>query len=282
MIVRLVLAVSLAATASAQTAITLRSGNAPAGSHDPQITYLLGPATSGFGVPFTSAEFAAARTGSPAIVRPSLAGWLLQLPGDPLAQWIDTNGGSASALYAIPFTWTPTAATEVLRLAFAVDDHLGEAGIAGVYVNEIALAGSEDIGSYYLATSYQNGELFSLLTPGQNWLYLYARNTGGAGGLLFSADIVPDGGLVRRFGGGCAGSNGTPLYLAAAPSTAPGSPVDLRLYHLPNVAAPVVFVFGASAATCFGMPTPFDLGLFGLTGCPCHLEPIANAFGASQ
>lgn len=275
----LALSLSIATAVTAQGTITLRSGNAAAGLPDPQITYLQGPATSGFGVPFNSGDFAAARSGSQALVRPSLAGWPLQLPADPLAQWIDTNGGSTSALYAIPFTFTPGASTAVLRMQLSVDDHLGEVGIAGAYINEIPLANTENIGGYYYVESYANGEVLAHLQPGQNWLYLYTINTGGAGGLLFSAEIVPDGGMIQRFGSGCTGSNGTPLYLAAATSTAPGSQVDLRLYNLPLTPAPVVFVFGVDASMCFGQPTPYDLTLFGFPGCSCLVEPIGSAFG---
>ncbi|MFO1076908.1 MAG: hypothetical protein U1E73_04185 [Planctomycetota bacterium] len=274
-----VAALLLATAATTQNAVALRSGTVPAGQLEPAITYLRGPSTSGFGAAFTAADFQGARTGVQALVRPSLAGWQLQLPQDPFAQWIDTQGGSASALYAIPFTMSTTAASAVLRLQFAVDDYLGEPAIEGAYVNEIPLAGSANIGSYYYAADYQNGDVLPLLQPGQNWLYLYARNTGGAGGLLFSAELVLDGGMIRRFGSGCAGSNGTPLYLVAATSTAPGTTIDLRLYNLPTAPAPVVFLFGIDGTMCFGMPTPVDLALFGYAGCNCLLEPMANVFG---
>jgi hypothetical protein len=279
MLKNLILVFSLTAFAAAQSAASLRSGNAPAGQPDPVITYLPGPSSAGFGIPFSAGDFAAARGGPQALVRPSLAGWQLQLPADPLAQWIDTNGSSASALYAIPFTLTAAASSAVLRMQFAVDDSLGELGIEGAYVNELPLANSTNIGGYYYAENYTNGEVLPLLQPGQNWLYLYARNTGGAGGLMFSAEIVLDGGLVRRFGAGCVGSNGTPLYLAAATSTAAGSPVDLRLYNLPLTPAPVVFVFGLDATGCFGQPAPFDLGPFGFPGCGCLVDPVSSVVG---
>jgi len=88
--------------------------------------------------------------------------------------------------------------------------------------------------------------------------------------------------MIQRFGSGCAGSNGTPLYLAAAPSTAPGSPVDLRLYNLPATPAPVVFVFGVDASMCFGQPAPYDLAFFGFPGCSCLVDPVANAFALNS
>lgn len=282
MLKNLAVIVSLLGLAAAQTTASLRSGNAPAGQPDPTITYWQGPAAGGFGVPFTATDFAAARSGPQAVVRPNLAGWQLQLPADPLAQWIDTNGLSASALYAIPFTLTAAASSAVLRLQFAVDDFLGEPGIEGAYLNELPLANSANIGGYYYAENYANGQVMSLLQPGQNWLYLYARNTGGAGGLLFTAEIVLDGGMIQRFGSGCAGSRGTPLYLAAATSTAPGAAVDLRLYNLPLTPAPVVFVFGTDATGCFGQPTPFDLGIFGFAGCSCLVDPVSSVFGINS
>jgi hypothetical protein len=281
MLLRFVLVSWCSLALHAQATVVVRSGNAPAGQPDPSITYLRGPSASGFGLAFTAADFAAARTGPPAIVRPGLAGWQLQLPSDPFAQWIDTAGTSATALYAIPFTITPQAASAVLRLEFAADDSLGETGIPGAYVNEQPLANSAQIGSYYYAERYANGEVLPLLQPGQNWFYLYARNTGGAGGLLFSAVFVQDGGLIQRFGSGCSGSAGTPIYLAAAASTAPGTPVDLRLYNLPVMPAPVLFAFGIDARTCFGQPVPADLGFLGFPGCSCLFEVASFTFGAN-
>ena len=50
----------------------------------------------------------------------------------------------------------------------------------------------------------------------------------------------------------------------------------------PLTPAPVVFVFGIDASTCFGQPTPYDLAPFGFAGCSCLVDPIANGFGLNS
>lgn len=269
-----------ASVLSAQ-AVVLRSGNVPAGQLEPNITYLQGPSAGAFAFPLTAAEFAAARAGSQATVRTSLAGWPLQLPGDPQAQWIDTQGGSYTALYAIPFNVGQTFTSAVLRLEFSVDDFLGEATVPGVYVNELPVAGSGNIGGYYFVDNQVFTDVGPMLQPGQNWLYLYGRNTGGAGGLMFSARLTLDGGAVRRFGSGCSGSAGTPILLAGSFDTTPGAAMPLRLYNLPTTPAPVVMAFGIDNRTSFGMPAPADLGFLGFPGCSGLFEILGTALATN-
>jgi hypothetical protein len=92
---------------------------------------------------------------------------------------------------------------------------------------------------------------------------------------LVHAEIQIDGGMVRRYGSGCAGSAGTPLLLAGAARTLPGDTAWLSLYSLPLGGPPVVLAFGLSNATSFGMPTPVDLGFLGFPGCAGWLEIAA-------
>ena len=265
---------ALPATAQAP-AILLKSGNAAPGQTDPLLTYLPGPSTSGFGAQFTTNDFASARTGPQATVRSTIAGgWPAFVPQDPTALWVDTTGGSSSALYAIPFTIGAPLASDVLTMQFSADDFLGEATVAGVYVNEMPVAGTNNVGGYYFVETIQR-DIGPMLLQGQNWLYVYLRNTGGQGGLLFSARIQPDGGLVRTFGTGCIGSNGTPLMLAGATSTQPGATALLSFYSLPS-GTPVILALGVSNATSFGLPAPVDLGFLGFAGCSGLVEPVSS------
>jgi len=219
-------------------------------------------------------DFQLARSGAQAQVRGSIAGgWPQQLPSAPAARWIDTQNGSASALYAIGFTVGQPTGSAVLTLQFAADDALGDAAEPGVYVNEVAVAGTSAIGGYFFVATIQR-DVSGLLQQGQNWLYLYLHNTGGAGGLLFHASLQVDGGMVAMYGQGCAGSAGTPLMLAAAPSTLPGATATLSFFSLP-LGAPVALVLGSDNTTCFGLPVPADLGFLGFAGCAGLLEPVA-------
>lgn len=274
--------VLLALPAVAQApAILLKSGNAAPGQLDPLLTYLPGPATSGFGAQFTTNDFAAARTGPQATVRNTIAGgWPSFVPQDPTALWVDTTGGSSSALYAIPFNIGAPLASAVLTMQFSADDFLGEATIAGVYVNEQPVAGTNNVGGYYFVETIQR-DIGPLLLQGQNWLYVYLRNTGGQGGLLFSARIQPDGGLVRTFGTGCLGSNGTPRMLAGATSTQPGATALLSFYALPS-GTPVILALGVTNATSFGLPAPADLGFLGFAGCNGYIEPVSSVILTSS
>lgn len=269
----LALAVATVALPAQPAPIVLRSGNVPAGNTEPAITYLQGPATAAFGFAFTAADFAAARTGPNALVLPSLAGgWPLQLPASPQAQWIDTAAGSHSALYAIPFQVTQTFASAVLTLQFVADDSLGDPAQAGVYVNELPVPDTSNVGSYYYVETLARGEIGPMLQQGSNWLYLYLHNTGGRGGLLFHASIQLDGGMLRRYGNGCAGSAGTPLLLPVG-TPQPAAPVELRCYNLPTAPGLLALVLGLDGSTAFGMPTPVDLGFLGFPGCAAWCEP---------
>jgi len=274
-VLALVTLTALAAVLPAQIAPTLlRSGNVPPGNLDPAISYLQGPSATAFGFPFAAADFLAARTGPNPIVLGNIAGgWPLQLPLDPSAQWIDTPGSSHTALYAIPFPVAQPFTSAVLTLQFAADDSLGDTVEPGVYVNEVPLAGTVNVGGYYFVENTAHGEIGPLLVQGQNWLYLYLHNTGGRGGLLFHAKIQLDGGLLRTYGSGCSGSGGTPLLLPVG-TPQPAAPVELRFYNLPNTPGLLAVVMGLTSQFAFGMPTPVDLGFLGYPGCSAWCDPL--------
>src|SRR5690349_13393759 len=81
-------AVMFACAARGDT-ITLRSGNAPRGSSDPDIrcSYVVGSCPLSMSS-FTPADFAGACTGPQAFVITPHPAWLTGLSTDPLAQWI--------------------------------------------------------------------------------------------------------------------------------------------------------------------------------------------------
>lgn len=182
--------------------ITLRSGNAPIGTTDPQISMLVGPTNTPFAAPFTAADFASASGGPPAFVINPDPAWLAVLPADPAAQWIATVGGGGfaqgSALYAIDFTVLPsTFISATITLDFVVDNYLGSSIAPGVYLNGMPLSGNTFLpacapagcAAHNAPQAMVRTDIAPLLQAGSNTLYIYANDTGVVAGLVFSATI---------------------------------------------------------------------------------------------
>lgn len=203
------------AAASAVEIINLRSGQVGGlpglpGQPDDIITCRPGnpPGAPASANPFTAADFSAAVAGAPAhVIVPYTPFWT---PGisDPLARWVNFDGDfvrpdgtpgsgygtSGSCLYAVPF-WINTVGitSATISLEFAVDDYLGDqpfggANPAGLYVNGISTG--YDGGSYATPTfHFQN--ITTMVSTGQNYLYLYQRDAGVVvSGLIFSATVT--------------------------------------------------------------------------------------------
>ena len=185
---------ALAAQAGADS-ITVESSSA--------VTYLSsGSTTTDFAAPFTSANFAAARTGTSASVLTATPFYIAasDIPG---AVWIGTNtnaGGGIgdTALYAISFNLPSTVSSASLMLDYAVDNALGGTN-AGIYINEVALPNSTGIpcgngvacfGAFDMVNTYSDASIGSLLVSGTNTIYFDAVNLGGPAGLLFSGSIT--------------------------------------------------------------------------------------------
>ncbi|MEE2711259.1 MAG: hypothetical protein VX913_00660 [Planctomycetota bacterium] len=182
----------LASLVCGQEFITVQGGNGTPGGTDANITFLPGP----FAAPFTVADYAAAVVGAPAEIIPNGSfGWGSPLSNNPLAMWISTtqSGVQPSGLYAVPFTVNSSViGLATLSVNLLVDDFLGDATNVGVAVNGIPLPGTNTStpGSWVNETALTNLDISSLVTTGQNYLYLYGNNTGGPGGVNFSADIT--------------------------------------------------------------------------------------------
>jgi hypothetical protein len=165
-------------------------------------------------VPFTAADYLAARTGPVAnIIAPWSPPWIAALPHCPNARWISSNAqgiGVASSLYAVPFTVNDTCILQAtLDICFAVDDGLGDflwggANPEGLYLTNSAFPGGVAIpassGGNYGAETCWSFNVTGLVAPGQNWLYLYDRDAGCAvGGMVFCATvniIAPNNGFI--------------------------------------------------------------------------------------
>lgn len=177
--------------ACAQELITLRSGNGTAGGTDANITLLQGPFFAAFGV----AEYASAAAGVPAEIIPSGSyGWAPTLSNDPLAQWISTSqaGTGPPSLYAMPFTvMTPAIGLATITINMHVDDFLGDAINVGISVNAMPIPSSSTTagGTWVNEVGFTNLDVTAAALTGVNYLYLYVNNTGGPGGIQFSADI---------------------------------------------------------------------------------------------
>jgi len=192
------LALAVAVGASAET-IVMRSGNAPIGNPDPQINMLVGTgATPLSGSLFTSADFAAACAGRPAIVITPHPAWLQQLPCDPAAQWIGTDpvATPASALYCQPFNvQTCCIKSATLSFCWSADDALGDGiyggpNLDGVYINGVAVTPSINTGSYATQTQVFGVDVTSLLHCGTNELEVYNRDAAlVVSGVIYSVTI---------------------------------------------------------------------------------------------
>lgn len=189
--------------------IILRSGDAPVGTNDPQVTMLPGPLNAPFGSPFTPTDFAAASNGPAPVVIQANPAYFSSLPSDPAAQWIATCGppganpscaassDPGSALFAVDFVVTAPISSATLTLDFGADNTVGSAIAPGVYLNGLPLSGS----TFAPATCGAPGCGFSsphsivrtdvgpLIQAATNSLYIYLADQGSAAALIFSATI---------------------------------------------------------------------------------------------
>jgi hypothetical protein len=159
------------------------------------VTFLdSGLTSTDFSTPFTTANFAAARTGQSAFVLTSTPYWITSLPSGPGAVWLGTNstagvGSGDTALYAISFNIADPFSAAALNLYYAVDNELGGKN-AGIYLNGIALPSSTGIGTFTGQFDYTDSNVAADLVQGTNWLYLDAVNLGAPAGVIFSATVT--------------------------------------------------------------------------------------------
>jgi hypothetical protein len=176
---------------------------------------------------FTPADFLKAQgigcsgldiCGSAKVVAPFLPPWVWipSLPSAPNARWINWQvdlspsfygSPAASVLYAYRFNVPePTINSAAIEMYWAVDDFLGEYTPAnanggpppyfsdpnpiGVYINGNLLSSSFSGAGRNPEYSASQSGIEGLLNPGQNWLYVYQRDAGGAySGTIFGAHI---------------------------------------------------------------------------------------------
>ena len=185
----------LAPSLSGATAITLRSGNGTIGSTDSKITMLAAPFGTPFSITFTSADFAAARSGPGATITGTRSEtWKAALDSDPMARWV-FDGRDGTALYAIDFTLTASMLGAVsLDFEFLIDNQLGDTNNEGLFVNELPLVGSKRLGAvvahFQVDQSLPAFDITSLVIEGVNTLYVNQADLGSVAGLLFSATIT--------------------------------------------------------------------------------------------
>ena len=187
------------------------------GATDSNITYWTkGIAVSPLSpITFTAADFLKAQgigcsgpdiCGSAEVVAPHPA-WIPSLPNAPDARWINWKAGpspsfdgslAASVLYAYRFNVPEsTINSAAIEMYWAVDDFLGEflpgfpdPNPIGVYINGKPLSSSFSGAGRFPEYSASQSGIEGLLKPGQNWLYVYQRDAGGAySGTIFCASI---------------------------------------------------------------------------------------------
>lgn len=180
--------------------VRIRSGNTrPGVGLDTLITVFAGPEDYQFPNAFTPQDFLDARNGPRARITSLNSTWLPFHSADPEARWINDDGRSGwgnSALYAVPFVLIYPFDSATLKLAYLVDDFLGEnpsqnsgSDRPGVYLNGSGVAGTNGIGGFLIEYEF-DADITALVGQGLNYLYLYDCDAfGGDTGLLFSADI---------------------------------------------------------------------------------------------
>ncbi|MEM2140063.1 hypothetical protein [Nitrososphaera sp.] len=181
--------------------ISISSGDGPFFGPDSSITMLVGPQDTGFNVPLTPADFAAASSGPSAIVVPNHPAWVPTLAVDPAAKYISTHAIHpnahpsvglilSSALYAVDFEVTSaTVDSATLDIYFHVDNQLGDNANEGVFVNGIPVANTKG-GSFGADYSFLDRDVTSMVHPGTNTLYVLGVDVGGPSGLQFHVDIT--------------------------------------------------------------------------------------------
>lgn len=205
----IVLATGMGITsASADQIINLRSGNGAVGGTDGQITFLQGPANTGFGTVFTGTDFSNARAGAEAAIINRNLAWIApsNFTPDTSAQWIANSASGASegssALFAIDFTVTDAViASASISFNFSVDNILGTTqpifGVnQGLFLNGVALSGNTSGGGFQSVFNITRTDIAPLLVTGTNTLYINSTDVGGPGGLIFSTTITTESGPV--------------------------------------------------------------------------------------
>ena len=158
---------------------------------------------------FTSADFADARNGPPAVVINAYSPpWIPSLECDPEARWInavsDDGYGTPpySALYAMPFHVSSSSiVAATFAFCWAVDDRLGDWPIdapgpnpIGVYLNGSPLNNDFSTDGAMFEERVASMDVTSYLVPGNNTLYVYQRDQGcTVAGLIFNATISIEG-----------------------------------------------------------------------------------------
>ncbi|MDF1799585.1 MAG: C-type lectin domain-containing protein [Planctomycetota bacterium] len=172
----------------------VRSGDGIPGGPDAAVTYLAGP-IGGWTSALTAADFAAARGGPQAMVLDSWAWTNKSLTTHPLSQWIaptlawSNPGGAASALLAIDFDVPVPVFSASMDFHFTADDNLGAGSVAGLFLNELPVHGSNIQNAWGAQYDFPMRNVGPQLHQGTNTLYIHLVNTGGAGGLLFDAIV---------------------------------------------------------------------------------------------
>lgn len=187
--------------------ISLTSGTGAIGGTDANVTMLVGPAVGPFAAAFTTTDFTNAVAGPAAFIVANHAAWTPTLTGYVGAQWVSTNAlgsatlainpaGANSALYAMSFNIVGPVTSAVLDLSFAVDNYLGSALNAGIFLNGNAIAGTTLVGAASATTSLLGTDVLSLLTTGVNTLYFNVTNQNannnnvGPSGIMFGATLT--------------------------------------------------------------------------------------------
>lgn len=216
-------ALALAVGAHASEVVVLRSGqfqgapgtvptNPPASLSDDSLTCLVGSGPGAIrAVPFTPADFSAARSGPSALLVVPPGAYQQELDCDRDARWVHSdhsaivNGLSnyppRSVLYAIDFQiQTLNDPTGTIQFCWSVDNRLGDtlANPDGVYLNGVPLSSDFRGGDNFFQSAATQTDV-PLLT-GLNTLYIYQvdNGTGCCAGLNFSCRISVDGPEVIR------------------------------------------------------------------------------------
>ncbi|HYE01775.1 MAG TPA: hypothetical protein VD963_00930 [Phycisphaerales bacterium] len=173
----------------AQELLVLRSGQAAPYAPDPVVRYLLGDG------PFSAAHFAAARNGPSAIAVEPIW-WIPGLPDDPAAGWmsVDVDSTPNSALYAHDFVVaSPQIACARLELWYAVDDHLGDTGVPGLYLNGAPVPGAPERAANFMQQYHFSADVTGLLAPGLNTFFFHQLDAYDVvAGAVYSARLVID------------------------------------------------------------------------------------------
>lgn len=155
---------------------------------------------------FDSTTFADADAGGAIqIITTPHGRWLPSLAAEPSAVWVGDDANRSvnnSMLFAFPFTVTDTIITNAtIQLNYAVDNFLGDTtnSINGIFINNIgqpAVDTNSVGGDYRTETITTSVDITSFVQPGNNVLYLYARDGGAASGLMAYANIQITGSSV--------------------------------------------------------------------------------------